>query len=255
MSCDPTKWRSETIYWDDKSLKTYHPDTISYSVDNIQGELSGVKITWDNGVFYDVVNLDNYSYSIQDNPQECAMYRLKWEGTVTRRFTSNNQINTTNVNSSFYLFRGKPFFSYNNSSTTINITIRSTCPTFTTSFLVFGGSGQVYISDTLKITYDTNYQNVPPKKLVINDGGTIREFSITNTNSVNIQETYSQDRKEIIINGKRFSLSDENSIEVLCTDPIPQCPKGTIECDCGNGVIWCLQKQNDIYKVVTCIKY
>lgn len=262
MTCDPDKFKSETIYWDDMNYKAYHPDTISYSIKT--ESLPGKKIVWDTNQSYTIEHIDNYSYSINYNYPTCGtytIYRKGWEyvsGSPTsekvynnynwfRDFSGvNNPVSVTwetrpSQNSSHGIDY-RIIYTFKNWNCTESITV-------TDNWSMRGYI--VWDCHWDWIALDNSYQE-PPKKLIINDGGNIHEYSISDSSSVQVQDIPGQEIKKITVNGNEFILNDENSIEVLCTDPVPQCPKGTIECDCGD-IIWCLEKTKTGYKVVQCI--
>lgn len=254
MTCDFSKYSSQTIYWDDKSFKVYHPETISYSI-STETPIIGKKIAWDTSSQHILSNPSNYSYSIDYNFNECANYQLWVNG--TRLYPGNNPANPLRkptryrwehrrITTAFgqFLYANYFWIEYhgnNNCSGFLNAT----------DWRIDGFFGNPN-PRTYPFYFLKNDGSPVPRKIIINDGGIISEYSITNTNSVQVVDILGSSQKKITINGNKFDLIDENSIEILCTDPIPQCPPGTIECDCGD-VTWCLEPTDYGYLVVSCL--
>lgn len=186
-----------------------------------------VKITWDTSNEHQIQNPDNYSYS-QENPRPPNCERYDVYGTFEYRARSpfnrcqpGNPISSRRliVNGSYYQ-RVNANNGYNPQINFVSETIRQgSCGDFNR----YGWSITLYKSDCQTVAsnyitwvtsvdgigtfinleyYDVVTGQQLPKKLIINDGGIIFEYS----------------------------LRDENSVEVIEYE-CNQCPENTLDCE------------------------
>lgn len=272
-SCDWTKYKSSKIVWDNQSLIMNYPNIINYSVESTQGQ--AYSITWDTNRSHIITNPSNYSYSL--------VLFGKWIVNVTYSITGGGTGNGTYyitsptlptgsatgelVNVAPYTPRGAP-----NTSQQQCITQPYTTPGqneilfMRYRFINHLGNQVDYIQSTGRYLYYVYALGVGQTCCVtgtsvvyvsgtytlrIVDNGVTYGYSITNTNS--IQTTYSQASKKININGRKFDLINESSIQLSCINPIQEhCAKGLIECECGNELC-CYKTVNHGWQLVNTI--
>lgn len=262
-NCDWSKYRASKIVWDNQSLVMNYPNIINYSIENIPG--LPYKIRWDTSSQYLIKNPTNYSYSFWWD-MTCITYDIwiAWSRDYIYACNPARAANTTRSMSKFISFRKpvsisitKELNGYScppenvpNNNFYLNVIYNNGTCTSTLNYrtLLFTGMDSCTYSFTIK---NANLSDEPQRQIVIVDGGITYTYPITDVNSVWIENSIAS--KKININGRKFDLINESSIQLSCVNPIQEhCPRGTIECECSSELC-CYKKVNHGYQLVKTI--
>jgi len=268
MTCDFTKYRSQTLFWDAMNYKAWHPETIDYSI-NIENVPSGKKIIWDNSEHI-INNVNNYSYSLvpiinkrfktwgfrrdyfSNKPSDpvtgtwtdkTSILIRDWEGGHSTRYPKWCELGEVRLTAQRFITSG--MFS-------VYIYIRMSDGGRLASALISKSANSTRTVG-VEISFDRfEIDNNADYNLLIIDNNIEYLYGIDDINSIEIVDITGEEIKSIIVNGNTFILNDADSIDLVCTDPVSRCPENTIECNCGD-VILCLVPSEKGYQIVSCL--